>query len=65
MPNKMNFEDYDFYDSSFLDENDLGKLKENPQKQAIELEKLLQSSTVIECKHLKREPAHRFSSLLL
>ncbi len=29
----MNFEDFDFHDSSFLDENDLGRLKKNLDNQ--------------------------------
>jgi hypothetical protein len=51
----MNFEDFDFHDSSFLDENDLGRLKKNLDNQSNELDELL-----LEVRQLKREPSHRY-----
>jgi hypothetical protein len=53
----MNLEDFDFHDNSFLDENDLSRLKKN--KQAIESDELLKISELKENKKLKREASHR------
>lgn len=52
----MNLEDFDFHDNSFLDENDLSRLKKN---KAIESDELLKISELKENKKLKREASHR------
>ena len=52
----MNLEDFDFHDNSFLDENDLSRLKKN---KAIESDELLKISELKENKKLKREANHR------